>query len=71
MTKGNVAAWWGVAKLYLDETWENEKSEFDPLIVHLKVQQVSAKYPHKSQIKSRVIDNALKEAFEALARPDL
>ena len=74
MTKRNSADWWKVAKVYLYERWDKAKEEFKPLIEHLDFKypiELSSKMPYESNIKSRVIDNALKEAFIALARSDL
>jgi hypothetical protein len=74
MTKSNAADWWKVAKVYLYERWDKAPGEFEPLIKHLDFKypiQLSSKMPYESMFKSRVIDNALKEAFEALAQPDL
>jgi len=70
MTKRNSADWWKVAKVYLYERWDKAQEEFVPLIRHLRL-QLSGKTPYESSIKSRVIDNSLKEAFIALARHDL
>lgn len=74
MTKRNSQDWWKVAKIYLYERWDKAQEEFEPLIRHLGFKypiQLSIKTPYASNIKSRVIDNSLKEAFIALARPDL
>jgi hypothetical protein len=74
MTKRNWPAWWKVAKVYLYERWDQAKEEFKPLIEHLDFKypiEPSSKTPYESNIKSRVIDNSLKDAFIALARPDL
>jgi hypothetical protein len=74
MTKRNSADWWKVAKVYLYERWDKAQKEFKPLIKHLGFTypiQLSGEWPYESMVKSRVIDNALKEAFMALARPDL
>ena len=74
MTKRNSQDWWEVAKIYLYERWDKAQEEFKPLIKHLGFKypiQVSSKAPYESNIKSRVIDNGLKDAFIALARPDL
>jgi hypothetical protein len=74
MTKRNSQDWWKVAKIYLYERWDKAQEEFKPLIRHLGFKypiQLSSKTPYESNIKSRVIDNSLKEAFIALARPDL
>ena len=68
------ADWWEVAKSYLYERWEKAKEEFEPLIKHLGFKypiELSNKTPYESNIKSRVIDNSLQDAFMALARPDL
>jgi hypothetical protein len=74
MTKRNSQDWWEVAKIYLYERWDRAQEEFKPLIKHLGFKypiQLSSKTPYESNIKSRVIDNSLKDAFIALARPDL
>ena len=74
MTKSNSADWWKVAKVYLYERWDKAQKEFKPLIKHLGFKypiELSSKVPYESMIKSRVIDNGLKDAFIALARPDL
>ena len=74
MTKRNSQDWWKVAKIYLYERWDKAQEEFKPLIKHLGFKypiQLSSKMPYESNIKSRVIDNNLKDAFIALARPDL
>ena len=74
MTKRNSADWWKVAKVYLYERWDKAPEEFKPLIEHLGFRypiQLSSKTPYESNIKSRVIDNSLKDAFIALARPEL
>jgi hypothetical protein len=74
MTKRNSQDWWEVAKIYLYERWDKAQEEFKPLIRHLGFKypiQLSSKTPYESNIKSRVIDNSLKDAFIALARPDL
>jgi hypothetical protein len=74
MTKSNSADWWNVAKVYLHERWGKGQEEFKPLIKHLGFKypiELSSKVPYKSVIKSRVIDNSLKDAFMALARADL
>jgi hypothetical protein len=74
MTKRNSADWWKVAKVYLYERWDKAQEEFKPLIEHLGFKYpilLSSKTPYESNIKSRVIDNSLKDAFIALARPDL
>jgi hypothetical protein len=68
MTKSNSKDWWSVAKVYLNERWEKARSEFDPLIRHLKLRDAPL---YESEIKSRVIDNNLKDAFMGLAQPDL
>jgi hypothetical protein len=70
MPKRNSRDWWEVAKIYLYERWDKAQEEFKPLIRHLGL-QLSSKTPYESNIKSRVIDNSLKDAFIALARPDL
>jgi hypothetical protein len=64
MTKHNAAEWWSVAKDYLYEQWEKARKQFDPLIGRL---ELSSKTPYNSSIKTRIIDNELKQAFEALA----
>ena len=74
MTKRNSQDWWEVAKIYLYERWDKAQEEFKPLIRHLGFKypiQLSNKTPYESNIKSRVIDNSLKDAFIALALPDL
>jgi hypothetical protein len=74
MTKRNSAEWWNVAKIYLYERWDKAQKEFKPLIKHLGFKypiQLSSKVPYESMVKSRVIDNDLKDAFLGLARPDL
>jgi hypothetical protein len=71
MTKDNSAGWWRVGKDYLYERWEKARVEFDPLIQHLGLENLSFKTPYESNIKTRVIDNELKQAFEALATHDL
>ena len=70
MTKSNSQDWWEVAKVYLYERWEKAQKEFTPLIKHLRL-ELSSKVPYESVIRSRVIDNSLRDAFIALARPDL
>lgn len=70
MTKANSKEWWSVAKDYLYERWDKAQEEFEPLIRHLRL-KLSGKTPFESKIKNRVIDNDLKDAFLALARPDL
>lgn len=74
MTKSNSLDWWKVAKVYLYERWGKAQKEFKPLIEHLGFKypiELSDKTPYESNIKSRVIDNGLKDAFMALARSDL
>ncbi len=74
MTKRNSADWWKVAKIYLYERWNKAQKEFKPLIKHLGFKypiKLNSKMPYESMIKSRVIDNDLRDAFVALARPDL
>jgi len=74
MTKRNSQDWWEVAKIYLYERWDKAQEEFKPLIRHLGFKypvELSSKTPYESNIKSRVIDNSLKDAFIALARTDL
>jgi hypothetical protein len=74
MTKSSASDWWKVAKVYLYERWDKAQEEFKPLIEHLGIKypiELSSKMPYESNIKSRVIDNSLKDAFIALARPDL
>jgi hypothetical protein len=70
MTKRNSKDWWEVARIYLYERWDKAQEEFKPLIRHLEL-ELTSKTPYESNIKSRVIDNDLKDAFIALARPDL
>jgi hypothetical protein len=74
MTKRNSADWWKVAKAFLDERWDRAQEEFKPLIKHLGFKypiQPSSKMPYESMVKSRIIDNDLKDAFWGLARPNL
>ena len=74
MTKRNSLACWKVAKVYLYERWDKAQKEFKPLITHLGFKypiEPSSKAPYESNIKSRVIDNSLRDAFIALARHDL
>ena len=74
MRKHDSPDWWNVAKVYLYERWDKAQKEFKPLIKHLGFKypiELSSRVPYESMIKSRVIDNGLKEAFIALARPDL
>jgi hypothetical protein len=74
MTKRNSPDWWEVAKIYLYERWDKAQKEFKPLIKHLGFKypiELNSTVPYESMIKSRVIDNSLKDAFMALARPDL
>ena len=70
MTRTTAARWWNAAKVLLYERWEGARAEFAPLEKHLGL-QLSSKFPYDSSIKTRVIDNALKEAFCSLARLDL
>jgi hypothetical protein len=70
MTKKTALDWWKVAKIYVDERWDTAGSEFIPLIKHLGL-KLSNKTPYQSSIKSRVVDNDLKDAFVGLAQPDL
>ena len=70
MTRKRALDWWKVAKIYVDERWETARSEFTPLIKHLGL-KLSKKTPYESNIKSRVINNDLKDAFVGLAQPDL
>jgi hypothetical protein len=74
MTKSNAANWWQVAKVYLYERWDKAREEFEPLIKYVGFEyplQLSSEMPYESMFKTRVIDNDLKDAFLALARPDL
>jgi hypothetical protein len=75
MTKSNAADWWQVAKIYLYERWDKAQAEFKPLIKHLRfkypIELDGKKVPYPSVVKSRVIDNDLKDAFIGLAKPDL
>lgn len=74
MTESNAADWWRVIKVYLYERWDEAQAEFKQLIKHLGFDfpvKLSAKTPYESNVKSRVIDNSLKDAFIALAQPDL
>jgi hypothetical protein len=64
MTKHNREEWWSVAKDYLDERWEKAPNEFDPLIGSL---ELPAKRLLRQSPKSRIINNELKQAFDALA----
>ena len=70
MTKETAIDWWKAAKVYLYERWDTARLEFMPLIEHLGL-KLSSKTPYQSRIKSRVIDNDLRDAFVALARSDL
>lgn len=70
MTESNASEWWRLAKVWLDERWEKAPEEFEGLIKYLGL-RLSEKTPYPSSIKSRVIDNDLKDAFLSLARPDL
>src|SRR5262249_37890737 len=70
MTKKTAVDWWKVAKIYVDERWDTARSEFAPLVKHLGL-KLSNKTPYESSIKSRVVDNDLKDAFIGLAQPDL
>ena len=58
MTKRTFPQWWKVAKVFLDEEWELHRQAFEPLIAHLKIKQ-----GYDSEVKTRVIDQSLKEAF--------
>jgi hypothetical protein len=71
MTKDNSAGWWRVGKDYLYERWEKARVEFDPLIQYRGLENLSHKTPYESNIKTRIIDNELKQAFDALAARDL
>jgi hypothetical protein len=74
MTKSNSAKWWSVVKDYLYERWEKAQKEFKPLIKHLGFKypiELNSETPYESNIKSRVINSSLKDAFLALARSDL
>ena len=74
MTESSSTDWWNVAKVHLYERWEKAQKEFEPLIKHLGFKypiELSSKVPYPSLVKNRVIDNDLKDAFSALARPDL
>jgi len=70
MTKSTALDWWKIAKVYVDERWQMDRSEFAPLVKHLRL-QLSSRTPYESTIKRRVIDNDLKDAFLGLAQPDL
>lgn len=63
MTKSNFPKWWKVAKVFLDEEWKLNRQFFKPLVEHLKI-----KPGYSSEVKTRVIDQSLKKAFEAAAR---
>lgn len=73
MTPKNAPEWWRLGRVYLSERWNPEskefRKEFGPLIKHLGL-NLSIKTPYPSSIKSRVIDNDLKDAFLALAVAD-
>ena len=71
MTLSSASQWWAVAKELLDDCWKNAPHRFEPYTKHLNISELSAKTPSESVKKSRVIDNAMKEAFKALARPDM
>ncbi|MEP6699531.1 MAG: hypothetical protein ABJB09_07365 [Verrucomicrobiota bacterium] len=70
MTNKNANKWWKIAKIYLEERWETAREEFARLERYLRL-ELSSKYPYESRIKSRVIDDALKKAFHALAKAEL
>jgi hypothetical protein len=70
MTKQNASKWWKAIKVFLEERWKTTPKDFSPLIVHLGLHQ-SKKPLYPSEIKRRVVDNDLKDAFLALARQDL
>ena len=71
MTTANVGRWWEVAKFWLDEQWEANRDLFRPLIARCKSKDKPlAEAPlFDSEVKSRVIDLRLREAFFALAKP--
>ncbi len=70
MTISSFENWWKVTKMFLYERWEKAEHEFEPLKTHLGL-ELSNEYPYNSSIKSRIIDNALKEAMRGLAKRDL
>lgn len=63
MTRRNFPKWWKVAKVFLDEEWEINRQFFEPLVQHLKIRP-----GYQSEVKTRVINQSLKDAFFALAR---
>ncbi len=67
MTISSFEDWWKVIKMFLYERWEKAEHEFEPLKTHLRL-ELSDEYPYNSSIKSRIIDNALKEAMRGLAK---
>lgn len=71
MTTANAAKWWKVAKFWLDEQWEANCEVFNPLIAscNSKGKPLIAAPLFDSEVKSRVIDLRLNEAFFALAQP--
>ena len=72
MATSNAHNWWKVAKVFLDERWRKAPHEFDVIVDYLRLRLSSkCRYKSASRIKSRVIDNDLKKAFRALARPEL
>lgn len=70
MTRSNALDWWSVAQPYLRERWDEAPQEFAPLVKHLNL-KLSAKNPYPSKLRTRVIDNDLKDAFLGLAVADL
>ena len=69
-TKKNIQKWWRLAKVWLDERWGGHPEEFAPLRKHLRIGELSARYPYSSSIKTRVIDGDLKTAFVGLVSSD-
>jgi hypothetical protein len=72
MTARNVADWWALAKLWLDEQWEANPKLFKPLIASCKSKGKSLagdRHEHfPSEVRRDVIDVRLREAFFALAK---
>jgi hypothetical protein len=67
MTRGKSSdKWWALAKVLLDELWEERRETFKPLIRHLKFDE-GLHTP--SLVRKQVIDDSLKKAFKALAVP--
>lgn len=76
MTAKNVSDWWAVAKEWADEQWEANPEPFKPLIEACKKRGQSLGGSNHdlfpSEVRARVIDSRLKEAFFSLVkRPDL